>query len=237
MAEASGRFIVLEGADNTGKSTIATLLSEWLTKNGINNEITRHPGATPLGKELRKVVKNKGVSIPPVAEGLIMAADNSAFMELILKPALEAGTWIIGDRNNFISSMMYQVGSGASWAQLDAIHYATDPKPPMIDVLFILRADDKDRQLRKTLKTGAAHHFDEEGKHDRFEDRGKDYNEGVARAYERLMEEQHERLLKFVKPTTEFKDPTPQVYYINASKPVGEVLGEITKKIETLLLD
>ena len=235
-----GKFIVLEGADNTGKSTIATLLSEWLTKEGISNEITRHPGSTPIGKELRKIVKNEKVSIPPIAEGLIMAADNNAFIELILRPSLAAGTWIISDRSNFISSMMYQVQSGASWEELDKIHAATHPNPPKIDILFILRASDGDRVIRKNLKTGASkhdEHFNEQGKHDRFEDRGATYNDGIARSYDRLMEEQHQRLLKFVEHTTEFNDPTPYVFYIDASKPVGVVLDNITETIKTLLLD
>lgn len=232
-----GKFIVLEGADNTGKSTIATLLSEWLTKEGISNEITRHPGSTPLGKELRKVVKNEKVSIPPIAEGLIMAADNNAFIELILKPSLAAGTWIISDRNNYISSMMYQIQSGTSWEDLDNIHKATHPNPPKIDILFILRASDDDRKVRKGLKAGASEHFNEHGKHDRFEDRGSSYNEGVAKSYDRLMEEQHERLLKFVEHTVEFKDLTPYVFYIDASKSIGTVLDSIIETIRTLLLE
>jgi len=237
MEEVRGKFIVLEGADCTGKSTIATLLSEWLAKEGIQNELTHHPGATPIGAELRKIVKSSDFTIPPITEGMIMGADNAAFIELVLKPALEAGTWVVGDRNNFVSSMAYQLESGASLDELTAIHDATCQNPPKIDLLFILRASDDDRQRRKSLKSGAPQHFNEDGKHDRFEDRGGDYTAGIVRAYERLMEEQSDTLLKFVKPTTELKDPTPRCFYIDASQSVGTVLDNITETIKTLLLE
>jgi dTMP kinase len=238
---AEGKFIVLEGADCTGKSTIAVLLSEWMAKNNLNNIITRHPGSTAFGQEVRAISKGSKNNIPPIAEGLLMAADNNAFIEDILKPNLNEGTWVIGDRNNFISSMAYQIMSGASFGELDAIHKATHPNPPKIDLLFILRADDEDRNRRQTLKSGGSTEFrgDPNSTDDRYESRGNDYVDGVVRAYDQLMEEQHERLLNFVAPAVEVpKDiPTPRCLYIDASKPVGEVLGAITENIKALLLE
>lgn len=229
---AAGKFIVIEGPDLTGKSTIVSALSQWLTAKAITNLVTRHPGSTPVGAALRKLVKESRldeVAIPPRTEGLIMAADNAAFIDLILKPQLEQGTWVIGDRNNFISGLVYQIKSGASLTDLDKIQAATAPVDnPKIDALFILTADEDTRKSRKIVRKDATP--------DRFEDRGQSYMDGVVRAYERLVEEQSERLLKFVKPTTTTPTPAPCAFYIDSTKPVTVVLNSITDIIQNLLL-
>lgn len=225
-----GKFIVIEGSDWTGKSTIVAKLSEWLSSKAVNNIVTRHPGATPIGAALRKVLnesKDGDLKVPPRAEGLIMAADNAAFIDLILKPNLNQGTWVIGDRNNFISGLVYQIKSGASLADLDKIQDATGSGQPKIDLLFILKADEDTRDQRRAARS--------DGKVDRFESRGKSYMDGVVRAYERLAEEQSERLLKFVK-ASEAMPGVPLVFYIDAAKPVDAVLNAIIEVIESMLL-
>ena len=228
-----GKLLVVEGVDFVGKSTIVTLLSEWLaTKHGINNIITRHPGATPVGAQLRKFIKESKadeISIPPRTEGLIMAADNSAFIDLVLKPTLDKGQWVVGDRNNYISGLVYQMLSGTSFDDLDKIQAATAPADqPKIDILFILRADADTRARRRKLRN--------EGKPDRFEDRGQKYMDDVAAAYDTLAEKQRDRLLKFVASTEMAPgEPSPLVFYVDAAKPIGNVMDTITYVIESRL--
>ncbi len=227
---AGGKFIVLEGADYTGKSTVVTLLSEWLLRNSIDNLITRHPGATPVGVALRKLIKEQDVPVPPRAEGLIMAADNAAFIDSVLKPTLATGRWVIGDRNNYISGLVYQIMSGNSLEDLDKIQAATSPADqPKIDILFVLTADAEVRKNRRAIRN--------DGKPDRFEDRGTSYMDGIVRAYERLAEEHQTRLLKFVAATTTVPEPVPRIFYVDAGKPIGAVLDTITDVIKSLLLD
>lgn len=228
---AAGKFIVIEGPDLTGKSTIVTALSQWLDSKSVGNIITRHPGSTPVGAALRKLVKESRmdeIAIPPRTEGLIMAADNAAFIDLILKPSLEQGTWVIGDRNNFISGLVYQIKSGASLDDLDKIQDATATDSPKIDALFILTADEDTRRSRKQGRADSTP--------DRFEDRGQSYMDGVVKAYHHLLSEQSDRLMKFVKPTTTTPTPTPCVFYIDSSKPINAVLNSITDVIQNLLL-
>ena len=64
-----------------------------------------------------------------------MAADNNAFIELVLKPALAAGVWVIADRSNYISSLAYQIQSGTTLDELNKIHDATHPNPPKADMM------------------------------------------------------------------------------------------------------
>lgn len=230
-----GKFIVIEGADGVGKSVVSALLSEWLTKQGITNIVTRHPGSTHIGADIRKIVKQSN-GITPIAEGLLLAADNNQFIETVLRPALDKGTWVIGDRNNFISSIIYQIMSGASFDDLDKIHAATiDISNPIIDVLFILRAEKRSREIRKLIKNDT-HYGSERGQPDKFEDNS-EYADGVARAYERLMEEQADRLLKFVHKTVTTPDPSPRAFYINADRPVGDVLDDIVATINALFIE
>lgn len=225
----NGKFIVIEGTDNTGKSTICNMLKVWLDGKGIEALLTKHPGSTQVGQELRRISKQADYTIPPVTEALINAADNSAFIELLLRPALNEGKWVIGDRNNFISSLAYQTQSGASPEELSAVHDATAVNPPKIDALFVLRASKEKRLYRKLLKGEQKHR-------DRYEDVGS-YSDGIARIYEKLIEERKDDLLKFVKPHSEetqmFKN-MPCVWYIDANQDVEDVFASIVDVIETL---
>jgi len=222
-----GKFIVIEGTDNTGKSTIGKMLQEWLATRDIEAILTKHPGSTPIGRELRKISKETTHTVPPITEALINAADNSAFIELLLNPTLQEGKWVIGDRNNFISSLAYQIQSGASPEDLAAVHAATHKNPAKIDALFILRASKEKRLYRKLLKG-------EQTTRDRYEDVGS-YSDGVARIYERLIEEYSDILSKFVKPHSDIN--LPRVWYIDANQDVNDVFRSIADVIEALDLD
>ena len=107
-----GKFIALEGGEGTGKSTQADLLLEALNARGIAAESTREPGGTPGAEAIRTLLLD-----PPAggwnarAEALLFAAARSDHVERRIKPALEAGRWVICDR--FLdSSRAYQGGAG-----------------------------------------------------------------------------------------------------------------------------
>ena len=135
----NGKHIVLEGVDNSGKTTISQIISTWLQENyQIKTTIASHPGSTPVGQEIRKILKHSPHPINPNAQALLFAADNSMFMSQILKPSFEQGTWVISDRNNFISSLAYQIASGCTFDELDRVHEAT-PQLAKIDLLLIFR--------------------------------------------------------------------------------------------------
>ena len=148
----NGKFIVFEGVDNSGKTTVATQISDWLLNSEqINTLITKHPGSTPVGQEIRTILKHSEHPINPTAQALLFAADNSMFINQILKPNINNGTWVIGDRNNFISSLAYQIASGCSWDELDKVHDATG-QIIKIDLLIIFYCGWKESQRRKKLK-------------------------------------------------------------------------------------
>ncbi len=107
-----GKFIALEGGEGTGKSTQATLLVNALAERGISAELlgTRHVGRG--AEAIRELLLN-----PPEggwnarAEALLFAAARSDHVEQRIKPALDAGRWVVCDR--FVdSSRAYQGGAG-----------------------------------------------------------------------------------------------------------------------------
>ena len=172
----SGKQIVFCGPDGSGKSTQAAKLKEHFDHPNINipNILTRHPGATKLGKELRHLLLHSDNEIDSTTEALLFAADNSAYINQTLKPTLNKGVNVIADRNNFISSLAYQIASGVDRTHLDLVHQATGDCP-RIDLLFIFLVPPEIAAGRLDKK-----------KLDNFESRGDDYVSKVVSTYEKM---------------------------------------------------
>lgn len=106
------KFIVIEGLEGAGKSTAINHIKSVLNQHGINDIIsTREPGGTPLAEAMRDLVKepHPDEELTIQSELLLMYAARSQLVERVIKPALEAGQWIIGDRHD-LSSQAYQGG-------------------------------------------------------------------------------------------------------------------------------
>lgn len=102
----SGRYIVFEGGEGSGKSTQARRLAQR-----IDAIRTFEPGATPLGIELRSLLLDaERPAIDPRAETLLMAADRAQHLATVVVPALAAGRHVVSDRSLY-SSMAYQGGA------------------------------------------------------------------------------------------------------------------------------
>src|SRR5487761_2383137 len=106
----TGRFITLEGGDGSGKSTQLELLVQWLEASGHTVVVSREPGGTELGLELRDIVLHRRGEIAPRAEALIYAADRAHNIATKVRPALERGDIVVQDRY-LDSSVAYQ-GAG-----------------------------------------------------------------------------------------------------------------------------
>lgn len=216
----NGKFIVLEGNDLAGKTTISQLVIKWLSSDhNIEATLTRHPGSTPVGKQLREILKHSPEPINSNAQALLFAADNSLFMDQILGPSIKQGKWIIGDRNNFISSLAYQISSGCSLEELDLIHDATT-QTAKIDLLLIFKCDWLKAQSRKTIRNPSIP--------DRYEDAGRAYFENLIKCYDSIAND-NIRLSKFMNNTS-------NVYYIDANKEIDEVFNNVKSIISKVLL-
>ena len=110
-AQTKGIFIAFEGGEGSGKSTQSKLLKEWLEEEGEEVLLSREPGGTEMGKDLRRILLDHSTGeISPRAEALLYAADRAHHVYSKIRPALDRGEVVITDRY-FDSSIAYQ-GAG-----------------------------------------------------------------------------------------------------------------------------
>ncbi|MCP5325660.1 MAG: dTMP kinase [Oceanospirillaceae bacterium] len=105
----TGKFITIEGAEGVGKSTNIQHIQNWLSARHIPFILTREPGGTELGEQLRELLLHGG-QIADKTELLLMFAARAQHLEEKIKPALAAGTWVICDR--FTDSTFAYQGGG-----------------------------------------------------------------------------------------------------------------------------
>jgi dTMP kinase len=110
-AQTKGIFIAFEGGEGSGKSTQSKLLKKWLEEEGEEVLLSREPGGTEMGKDLRRILLDHSTGeISPRAEALLYAADRAHHVFSKIRPALDRGEVVITDRY-FDSSIAYQ-GAG-----------------------------------------------------------------------------------------------------------------------------
>ena len=137
----AGRFITLEGGEGAGKSTQARLLAEALSGQGIPVLRTREPGGAPGAEFLREVLLSGRVDWSRQAETMLHVAARMEHVQKTIRPALEAGTWVICDRFHD-STMVYQgYGQGADRVMIATLGQLIGIAPDLTLVLDIPRSE------------------------------------------------------------------------------------------------
>jgi dTMP kinase len=113
-----GRFITFEGIDGAGKSTQLKWLAGFIRDRGIGVRVTREPGGTPLGEEVRELVLARDHQLDPETETLLMFAARREHVERIVLPALTAGEWVLCDRFTDATYAYQSGGSGVTWEKI-----------------------------------------------------------------------------------------------------------------------
>ena len=132
-----GRFITLEGGEGAGKSTQAGLLAEALTARGLAVLRTREPGGAPGAEVLRELLLGGQVEWSAPAETLLHFAARAEHVERTIRPALDAGTWVVCDRF-YDSTMAYQgYGQGADRGMIAALNGLVGVHPDLTIVLNV----------------------------------------------------------------------------------------------------
>ncbi len=110
MSQERGVFITVEGIEGVGKSTQLERIVGVLRDGGVPVDVTREPGGTPTAEVIRNVLIEHGAEpMPASAEVLLMFAARALHVENRIRPALDAGTWVVSDR--FVdASRAYQGG-------------------------------------------------------------------------------------------------------------------------------
>jgi len=116
MTAAIGRFITLEGIDGAGKSTHAAWLAARIGASGRVVVATREPGGTAFGEKLRALLLHE--SMTRDSEALLMFAARREHLELVIRPALARGDWVLCDRFTDATYAYQGGGHGVSFARI-----------------------------------------------------------------------------------------------------------------------
>jgi dTMP kinase len=180
LAMRRGLFVVFEGGEGAGKSTQAQLLAESLRGEHRPVLVTREPGATDVGKQIRSLLLDRGattgpagVVLAPRAEALLYAADRAHHVASVVRPALAQGTVVISDR--YVDSSLAYQGAGRT-LPVDEISWlsswATGGLKP--DLVVLLDIDPTN---------GLARVSDRSGSGDRLESESVEFHERVRFAF------------------------------------------------------
>ncbi len=157
MATRSGRFITLEGGEGAGKTTQATRLCQALETAGIAVVRTREPGGSPGAELLRGILLGGTIDWSAQAETLLHFAARAEHVAKTIRPALDAGTWVVCDRF-YDSTMAYQgYGQGADKAFISAQIELLGTVPELTLVLDVPEAV---ATLRRRLRGGDADRYE-----------------------------------------------------------------------------
>jgi len=139
-----GAFITFEGPDGSGKTTQAQLLVRWLRDQGYEALLTREPGGTKIGDQIRDVLhRSDNVGMDPRTEFLLYSASRAQHVSQVILPALGAGTVVVSDRYAD-SSLAYQgYGRGLALGMVRMItDFATQGVRPCLTLYLDIPPDE-----------------------------------------------------------------------------------------------
>lgn len=187
----SGLFITFEGTEGGGKSTQVALLAGRLRQLGHKARVLREPGGTPIGEEIRHLLKHHPANevMMPEAELLLMNASRAQLVLEVIRPALTAGEIVLCDR--FYDSTTAYQGYGR---QLDlalvkaVIDFAVGHTRPHLTLLLHVPPDVSEAR-RLARRTAAA------GPRDRFEEADRAFFRRVELGFQKIAEAEPERVV------------------------------------------
>jgi len=171
-----GFFLVLEGPEGAGKSTLASALAGRMRDHGIDPVVVREPGGTPVAEAIRTALLEPGKSWTPATELLYFATARADLVGRIIRPALDAGRVVVSDRFD-LSTEAYQIGGRGLPADLVQTmnQVATGGLRPDLTLLLDLPLDAAEARQRSSGKA-----------RDRLESESRAFHDRVVAYYQRV---------------------------------------------------
>jgi dTMP kinase len=201
-----GRFIVVEGIDGSGKSTMAARVADDLRRRGRKALRTREPGGTPLGEKIRELLLDaRNSEMVPYAELFLFMASRAQLVDQVVRPALALGTDVVCDRY-YYSTAAYQGAAGK--VGIDTVITVAEKiakfrKP---DLVLLLDLDPALARSRDGIRN------------DRVESKGLDYQKKVRAGFLKLAKRDRKR-----------------IQVIDAARPAAAVLADVLKAVARAL--
>jgi dTMP kinase len=174
------KFISFEGMDGAGKSTHLNWFAEQLKSRGHEVIVTREPGGTPLGEQLREILLHQKMSMD--TEALLMFAARAEHIAQVIKPAMQAGKWVISDRYTDASFAYQGAGRGMDWQKLQQLEqWVHADLQPDLTLFFDVPVEVARQRLSNNVML------------DKFEQEQSDFFERVRSGYHRRVKEQPQR--------------------------------------------
>ena len=199
------KFITLEGIEGSGKTSSLKSITDLLDKKNISYIITREPGGSSIGKELRAILLNPDTEISPEVELMLMLSDRKDHVEKIILPNLEKGNWVVSDR--FMDSSIAYQGGGRQLDKkliISLTDYLNLPQPDLT-LLF-------DLPVEISLSRVKAR-----GELDRFEKEELEFHKRIRNTYLDLA-----------------KNNSNRIKIIDSSKKIESMLNNVKQAIEKL---
>lgn len=180
-----GKFIVFEGSDGSGKTTILNNIKKYLDDNKIDYIMTREPGGTEISEKIRDILlSNDNDEMCPRTEALLYAASRAQHIDEVIKPALAKGKLVISDRF-VMSSLAYQgYGRELGYERVKMVNdFAIDETLP--DYTIFLNVDPITVLNRKRSNVVA----------DRLENEDEEYHKRVYEGYQKMLQKKEDSLV------------------------------------------
>lgn len=173
-----GKFITVEGVDGAGKSTQFEVIAKALREKGIDLVTTREPGGPESAEKIRTLLLTEPMTAK--CELLLMFAARQENLEKIIRPALEAGKWVLCDRFTDASVAYQGYGRGRSLKEIEMLANFVHPDiKPDKTVIFDLPTEIAAARLSRKL--------------DRFEQEDADFHHRVRQGYLEIAKKEPER--------------------------------------------
>jgi dTMP kinase len=222
-----GKYVVLEGIDGSGKTTLSKCLDHELSKHGYKIITSRQPGSTPLGQHLRKLVKtpkliDQNIEIDELSRQILYMVDTISFNKQILEPAIENGIHVISDRSSYISSIVYGIASGVKIQDINRL-LALYPAPK-IDRLYIVSCDTA--ILKSRIK--------ERNIDDHFDSKPESFFKIIENIYSNILTPSNmkvdcpDMITSLISECVNFSD----IKYIDSSNGIDSIIGDMVSDLE-----
>lgn len=219
-----GMYVVFEGADGAGKSTTMRAVAQELQRRvgPIPHQLTYHPGSTPLGTHIRKLVKypeqiDPDINIDPLSRQILYMVDTVSFVRQLLEPAISSGTSVFADRSSFISALVYGAAEGLKMVDIDRLFQLI--VPPRMDRLYVLRCPWQVGRERLKQRNDLDH----------FERKPEAFFARLEEIYDRLITGPTDRTLLVTRSVS------PQdLIYVDATAPLDRVVDIIVSDLVKL---